>query len=273
MMSRCPQFAGKPAFLTGMLLLAYGGFACRMLAHTLAVFSGDVGIKRVQLANLADGHPWLAVRGGDFDPAGRLFPSRPPFVFTEKGRVFSIYINPLVTTAALLERLCGASGAVLIPLLSVIALTLLTVRLAVHVVGGGSLSWLCGILLLLATPVWFYGLVFYEHATASLFCLVATLLHRGQAGFADQFWSGAFAGLAATCRPEAVLYLFATACAIGWTRRALAQVTAFLVGGPPSYWFGGRSNLLARVGFTSGKISRRPFLRVLSPSFGNERRR
>jgi len=97
----------KPALVAGILVLACGVLAYWAQVDMSAVFSGDVGLKRVQIANLAEGHPWLAVRGGDFDPARRLFPFRPPFVFTEKGRVFSIYINPVVTTAALSVGLYG----------------------------------------------------------------------------------------------------------------------------------------------------------------------
>jgi hypothetical protein len=223
---------GKPALLGGAVLLAYVWFASQTLGDASAVFSGDVGIKLLQVANLVDGHPWLAVRGGDFDPAGRLFPLRPPFVFSEDGKVFSVYINPVIAIAAVLERLWGISGVLLIPLLSVVALVLLTVRLAARLVGPGPLSWTCGTLVLLATPVWFYGLVFYEHATASMLCLGATVLfvERG-AGILNGFLCGALAGLAATCRPEAVLYLLAMACAIGWTRRAPAQLASLLLGG------------------------------------------
>jgi hypothetical protein len=235
-----------------VLLGAVAGHAAVGLwlpATTLSVFSGDIGLKLVQADNLARGHAWLDYPGHSLDPAHRLFPFGPPFTFSDGGRIYSVYLNPITYLASVAYRVAGVWGCHVIPLAGTAGLLLGTLRLARRLGEAHSRAVAAALLLLLATPVWFYGWVFWEHAPAAALCLAATLVLSRTPGRATRrqlLAAGALLGVAGACRPEALLYLGATAVALWAARRrpisgatlagvaaAVLVALALLLPGPP----------------------------------------
>ncbi len=221
-----------------VLVAVYAVVGLVTLDLELAQFCGDIGVKLVQIDNLARGHAWLDYPGAEVDPAGRLFPLGAPFIVVHDDKPYSVYLNPVTYLAAPAYRLLGVQGCRLVILLCAVGAVAATVWLA-RVVGlTRRRALLAATLTLIATPLWFYGWVFWEHVPATLLCVVATaaVIHDSRSGFPR--WSlvaAAALGVAMACRPEAFLYALALALALVWVRRRPAAAAILVVGTPIAY--------------------------------------
>lgn len=225
----------QPQWALGALVVATGlYFVVGVYApgSTMSVFSGDIGLKFIQIDNLSRGHAWLEYTGLSLDPTSRLYPFRPPFVFQQAERTYSVYLNPVIYFASVIYRHGGTWSCRLLPLACTLGLLVATYVLAVRIGCTRVSAAGAAAVLLVATPAWFYGWVFWEHAPAALLCLAATLV-LGKAPSQESrqapLFGGVLLGVATTCRPEAFLYLGATVVALRVVRRSL-RAPAVLLG-------------------------------------------
>jgi hypothetical protein len=136
----------------------------------------DNGSKRIQTeALLANGFrdfslPWP---GRELDPDFAFNPLPSVFSVVRDGRLYSLYSPVFPALSALPFRAFGDAGLSLLPLLASLALLGFVGRiadLAELPPPGRALSILVAGL---ATPVWFYAVVFWEHAVVAALCLGA----------------------------------------------------------------------------------------------------
>lgn len=169
------------------------------------VFYGpDPGVKFLQVINFSLHDQSLAYPGRVLDPSLRFAPFDSPFVVEKNGDFYGIY-NPLfVMLSYLFYSLFGYTGLYIIPLLSSLALLILTVLL-VREVGPYGQAFVPPIVGL-GSPLLFYAFTFWEHmpgvalATGSvLLCYVGN--QRNQT-WGKLFLAGVVAGLSCALRPE-----------------------------------------------------------------------
>jgi hypothetical protein len=154
-MTKLPLRWAMHALLAVAGLYAVAGIC--LPGGTMSVFSGDIGLKFIQIDNLSRGHAWLEYAGASLDPASRLYPFGHRFVFRQAGRMYSVYLNPVIYLASLIDRFSGTWGCRLLPLACALGLLVATYVLAgrigrMQVPAAGASA-----LLLVATPLWFYG--------------------------------------------------------------------------------------------------------------------
>jgi hypothetical protein len=142
----------------------------------------DNGNKRIQVeALLASGFrdfslPWP---GRPLDPELAFNPVPSPFSSVRDGRLYSIFSPAFPALAALPFRVLGEPGLCLLPLfasLAGLACIGRIARLAELPAEGCALAILIAGL---ATPLWFYSVVFWEHAVAASLCAAAVALALG----------------------------------------------------------------------------------------------
>jgi len=232
----------RPVLATAVVLLIATYALCGILLpgrHT-TVFSGDIGVKFMQVRALVAGHGAVDGLRDPIDVDGRFFPLRPPFAFPANGHVFSVYLNPFTFLASLAYRVLGIEGARLVPLLGAIASLFAVFVLAGRLGLAGAGRWAVVGVTLLVTPLWFYGWVFWEHAPALACSLTATcLLVRpgGERAGAGAFVAGGLLGLGAALRPEIAVYgaVLGLAVGVSWRRPSgpalavLGAVAAFVL--------------------------------------------
>jgi hypothetical protein len=172
------------------------------LVPQYAVYAGDLGVKYLQIDSLAHGSISLP-RDQSLVPS--LYPIRPPFAFEDGDILASVYLNPVTYAAVLPYRHLGASGCTLITLSAAIGISILARYLSSHLGLSRRKSLWVGLLTLIGTPVWFYGVVFWEHGPAAFLCLLGTLLALRSYAIT----AGLALGVAVTIRPEAALFLMA----------------------------------------------------------------
>lgn len=143
----------------------------------------DNGNKRIQVeALLASGFRDFSLSwpGRELDPDFEFNPLPNLFSVVHDGKLFSVFSPVFPALSVLPFRWFGDAGLCLLPLLASLALLGFVGRIAVQAglpPGGRPLSiGLAG----LATPLWFYSLVFWEHIVAASLC-------AGSAAFAFEF--------------------------------------------------------------------------------------
>jgi hypothetical protein len=173
--------------------------------------------------------PWP---GAALDPTYAWNPLPAPFSRVEDGALHSFYPPFFATLSTLPYRLFGMRGLLLLPFAATLACLAALARLAARLgLGPGGRA---GALLLagLCTPLWFYALVFWEHAPAVCLAVfgLAFLVDFVDAGrMRDLALACALSGLAVWFRDE--LYLWcAVVATLAWLhaagRRARVAATA-----------------------------------------------
>lgn len=139
----------------------------------------DNGNKRIQVeALLASGFrdfslPWP---GLDLDPELAFNPMPNSFSVVSAGRLYSVFSPVFPALSALPFRLFGDAGLCLLPLLSSIALLGFVGRIAELAELPPRGSALAILVAGLATPLWFYAVIFWEHAVAASLCVGSVAL-------------------------------------------------------------------------------------------------
>ncbi len=220
------------------LLSAYLVAMWFLPGKSLAVFSGDAGVKYLQIQALADGHSWLDHPAPELDPQQRLFPIPPPYVLKEGARHVSIYLNPFVFLAQPLYSAGGPRGVRGAVALCAVGLVLLCLPLATRLGLSPRMAVLAAAATLAGTPAWFYGAVFWEHAPGALLSVAGTVLlldTPAQASTRRVLMAGVLLGAAASCRPEAMLYLASVTLAFALVARKSWLPATLAVAGLATY--------------------------------------
>ncbi|MBN1426238.1 hypothetical protein JXA88_16935 [Candidatus Fermentibacteria bacterium] len=159
-----------PAAVLPAVMLVYA--ATLVVMPSGGFWINDNGCKFLQMTGLVqNGYrdvsiPWP---GRDIDPAYLFNPLPSPFGELFRGRLYGFYSHPFTLVSSIPYRLLGFRGIYVIPLVSAFFL-LLAVRSLADRLPGRPRSLAVGIVGL-CTPVWFYGVDFWEHLPAC--CLVA----------------------------------------------------------------------------------------------------
>ena len=134
--------------------------------------ASDQGAKLVQVESLLH-HRFadlsLVYSGENIDPAGALSPLPALYAVRHRGRWVSIYSYPYALLGAMAHALAGPIGLRGLSLLAVVGMLWIAASLArtLGLRSAEAVPWL----LILATPLLFYALVFWEHALAGLMAL------------------------------------------------------------------------------------------------------
>jgi len=172
----------------------------------------DNGNKRIQIeALLASGFrdfslPWP---GRDLDPELAFNPLPNAFSVVRDGRLYSVFSPVFPALSALPFRVFGDAGLCLLPLLASLALLAFVGRIAELAELSARGRALAILVAGLATPLWFYAVVFWEHAVAASLCvgsvaLAFEFLMRGSKR--RLFLSGLAIALAAGLRDPLLLF-------------------------------------------------------------------
>jgi len=203
---RQPRLAGPIAVVT----LVYAATLALLPAGGLWIV--DNGNKRIQAeALLASGFrdfslPWP---GRHLDPDLEFNPLPRSFSVVREGRLYSVFSPVFPALSALPFWVLGDAGLCLLPLLASLALLAGVGRIAELAElppPGRSLAILIAGL---ATPLWFYAVVFWEHAVAASLCVgsVALALDFLTHGSRRALWlSGLAIALAAAFRDSLLLF-------------------------------------------------------------------
>lgn len=164
---------GLVGLLAVVLILLFAGLQMFVLPPEGWV-TGDQGSKFLQTrAFAANGPlaPGIEVLSRDLDPDYRY---QEPKMKNRRGRLVSefLWLLPLITAPFFL--IFGPRGLYVVPALSVIVIAIAAAALARHLAGerGAWLAWV----VVFATPVFVYGLEFWEHAPAVACVMVAAAL-------------------------------------------------------------------------------------------------
>jgi hypothetical protein len=205
--------------------LAVQAIAAVPLARPGAFWSPDSAVRFVQVESLLRSHyrdlavPYPAA---SLDPQGQYFPLGGWFHFGRAGRFFLSYLPYFSMASAPLYRVFGFPGLVLIPAASVLGAVWITYgvlrRRTPALAGAGALA------LGLGTPLFIYGVVFWDHS-------LVVLLSAGALGILGleaaalrpvNSWAVAAAGalLATGFWIRTEMYLLAVAAGVGWLAAA-----------------------------------------------------
>lgn len=163
------------------------------------LFSGDIGAKQIQITALIYNRfssLALPYPGASFDRLTQFSPL--PALFTWKIGVnfYSIFSYPHAALMAIPFFLCGYAGLYVIPLLATSFSLLAGAYISRRIIPGMQLFTL--LLLALATPLSFYGLVPWEHALATCLTTWSTLFVIR--AYEHSHWiDGLLGGLCAAC--------------------------------------------------------------------------
>lgn len=133
------------------------------------VWTVDNGCKLIQMESLRQQHfrdfsiPWL---GAELNPDLTQAPIPYPFGVAIKGRLYWQYSPVFAALSSIPFRFFGMLGLVLVPLLSSLLILPAVRGLAVAVSGDRAAGGLAMVLAGLASPLWFYSQVFWEHTAA-----------------------------------------------------------------------------------------------------------
>ena len=169
------------------------------------LYSGDIGVKFVQARALADSGFTsldLPYPGAFLDPAREFFPLRPPFVMKVADETQAIF-SPAV--AVLQGGLASAAGLRGLTLLSVCAA--FAVLLAVRHLAPAGLKTAAVVSVGLASPLWSYAVLGWEHAPAVAFSTIAFAIAAWSTNRWSSVFAGAFLGAGALLRDEVLLVL------------------------------------------------------------------
>lgn len=125
--------------------------------------------------------------GADLRVPRECPPVVPPFGIVEGGRLHGIY-SPFFALASVGPfQLFGYRGLLLLPLLAALLMLLGLARLAGQLgLGACAQGWVV-VIAGLATPIWFYAVVFWEHGPAAcclVWSLVAAIQYRNTGRYA-----------------------------------------------------------------------------------------
>lgn len=213
-----PSLRGRPALLPCAVFMAGVAYLGWLQTKPVAeqFYSGDAGLKFLQVSQ------WL--RGGDARWSLHLelpadawvrdlwkqgyYPLHPPFVVPRDGRQFINYPPFFSWLCAPFFGLMGWPGLYVVPAGAVVALWLTIV--AVARLGAMPAGWTAlGLAtVVFASPLTFYGAMFWEHTlgVALAFPAVARLIMQTDSQPARAWvWSGVLLGLSAWFRPEYML--------------------------------------------------------------------
>lgn len=205
--------------VAAILLWSVIAAAVTILALALpprSFFSGDSGVKLIVARNAIQ-HP---ARPLDVDLPridGQVAPFVDPFFVVHGDHSHAVTSDLFPVLAAPFIALLGIRGALVLPVAGFLATIWFTAALGVALDHRRSRVWLIFVAVA-CTPLFFYGLEFWEHAPAAAVAAVATTLyvkHRSPGMLAV---SGALLGLAVLLRPEAVCYAVALAVGSRWLR-------------------------------------------------------
>ena len=214
----------------GAVTLVIGWLAFVALAPD-AVYSGDFGVKFVQARELWNNHfasLAIAPRNTFLDPDGRFSPLKAPFVFATRRGTKAIFPPAASILQALFVPLNGLLGMRLLSLLSVTLASWATWRLSPRGWTGATLPLVVG----LATPLWFYGVIESEHAPAIALASLSFLIALSGDGDDPRraLAAGLILGASASIRDESILLVpgLVLAC---WSRGHGWRTAMWAVGG------------------------------------------
>lgn len=172
-------------------------------------FSGDCGVKYLMSRSVAERGPFdptLDYPAHDIDALGT---GRNLFLVPRGDRYIALFPPLLPTLGAGLSAIFGARGLYIVPAAGAALAAWAVRRLAARRIGGKG-AFAAGLGVVFATPVFFYGLEFWEHAPASGLVAAAALLawpddeakarRRGR-----DLAAGALLGVAVAFRAEAAM--------------------------------------------------------------------
>jgi hypothetical protein len=155
--------------------------------------------------------PWP---GREIDPGFEFNPLPAPFSRVERGKLWSQYPPLFATVSSVPFRWFGPLGLYLLPLaasvLTLVGLARLTARVGPNARAPGLAVLLAG----LGTPVWFYSVVFWEHAVAvaaAVWALERILASFPHGARRDLVLAGLLAAVAIAFREDMLLYAVALA--------------------------------------------------------------
>lgn len=158
--------ARAPAIAAVAIAVLYGVLGLAVFGPD-AVYSGDIGVKFVQTRAVAASRFTsldLPYPGEFLDPAREFFPIRPPFVLTVGGETQAIYSPASVVLQTGFAGLAGMRGLIALSFISAAVILFACSRMAV---AGQKMAVV--IALGLASPLWFYAVLGWEHAPAVAF--------------------------------------------------------------------------------------------------------
>ena len=206
-MSRSPRLLAPIAAVA----LVYAATLALLPAGGLWIV--DNGAKRIQVEALAaNGFRDFSLTwpGRVLDPELAFNPLPSPFSVVREGRLYSVFSPVLPALSVLPFRTLGDWGLCLLPLLATLVLLASLGRLAtladLPARGGALTIGIAG----LATPLWFYAVIFWEHAIAASLCVGSVALALGflEHGSRRQLWlSGLAIALAAAFRDSLLLFV------------------------------------------------------------------
>jgi len=166
-----------------------------------------------------------------FDPEGDAFPIGPPFAVEREGRFFSQYPPAYPALAAPFLAWLGAPGLRLPAALGAAACAFLFALWTAPVVGTRWAA-AAGLALVLATPLFFYGVTVWEHSITVALPLAAVVV-LSQRSAARLLLAGSLLGAACWLREELVFALPALAIACFLRDRSPRDVLCLGLGALP----------------------------------------
>lgn len=230
--------------------LAYG-VAASYLSAPRTFWSSDNSVRFVQLESLRlQKHGSLAAvyPAADVDPFHRFFPIAEGFAYRRDGQTYLSYpwLFPLISSPS--YGWFGHGGLLVVPVLSALAATWLVARVVGRDLPAAGLG--AALLVGLASPLFVYAVVFWDHSLVTALTTAAVALLLGERasrlGWCAIGTAGLLLGLAAWFRNEAYLFLAAVGVGLLGSRRwgaALAVAVGSMVSLLPlwvynMWWFG-----------------------------------
>jgi hypothetical protein len=177
-----------------------------MASPAYTFYTGDQGLKFIQIRTIEDHGPLhlhLPEKGIPADALEHALPDAA--TYTYEGKTYSIYSPLFALLTAPFHLALGYPGLFLLPFLCALGCCLLGRRLASRLFGETRCG-LYALLLILASPIAFYGMVFWEHAPAVFFCGIALYLFMLRGTKKALFFAGLAIGAACWFRPESLLF-------------------------------------------------------------------
>jgi hypothetical protein len=196
--------------IVGLLLARHGGF-----------WSPDSAVRFVQVQSLLESNyrdVTVQYPARALDPDGRYFPMGRWFHAGRGGQFYLSYLPYFSMASAPLYRLFAFPGLLLIPMAGVLA----TVGITYHMLRRHTpgFAWAAAAALGLATPLFIYGVVFWDHSLAAMLSAGALALlcaetdGEGRVAPWRMVAAGALLGAGFWVRSET--YLLGAAAGLGW---------------------------------------------------------